>query len=193
MTFSLDPEKLGAAFDPRMGAFGNAPVARRHLSDLRGRFCNAAAYDLALKGGDPLVYTVAAFAPADGAGDLHCGLGILYPGRIGDEYYLTAGHLHARREAAEFYIGLAGEGVLLLEDEATGESRIVPLRANGTVYVPGHTAHRTINTGSVPLAYLGVTPANAGHDYAPIAERNFRCVVVERNGLPAMLPRPSLP
>ena len=32
-----------------------------------------------------------------------------------------------------------------------------------------------MNTGNVPLTYLGVYPAKAGHDYAAIAGRNFRC------------------
>ena len=81
---------------------------------------------------------------------------------------------------------------MLLEDEATGESRIVPLRPNGVVYVPGHTAHRTMNVGRTPLTYLGVYPAKAGHDYSTIAKTNFRCVVVEREGKPAMIERKKI-
>ena len=111
------------------------------------------------------------------------------PGRIGNEYFLTKGHLHSWREAAEIYIGLTGEGMMLLEDEASGDSRMAPLTANQVVYVPGRTAHRTVNTGTVPLTYIGVYPAAAGHDYGAIAERNFRCVVVERNGAPALVER----
>ena len=80
---------------------------------------------------------------------------------------------------------------MLLEDESTGESRMVPLRPHYVVYVPGHTAHRTMNTGSTPLTYLGVYPARAGHDYGAIAQRNFRMVVVERAGQPAMIERPA--
>jgi len=41
-----------------------------------------------------LVYSVAAVEPAYGEGDLHCGLGLLMPGRIGPEYFMTRGHLH---------------------------------------------------------------------------------------------------
>jgi glucose-6-phosphate isomerase len=57
------------------------------------------------------------------------------------------------------------------------------------VYVPGHTAHRTINVGPSPLTYLGVYPARAGHDYLTIAQNNFQCVVLERDGKPAMIKR----
>jgi len=183
---------LTSRFNPATGEIDGAQISRRHLADLRGCFANAAAFDAALAAGNPLVYTVASVEPARGPGDLHYGLGVVYPGKIGGEYYLTKGHLHQWREAAEFYFGLAGEGVMLLEDERTGESRMAPLRAGGAVYVPGFTAHRTINTGAAPLAYLGVYPAAAGHDYAAIAKTNFRNVVAERDGKPAMLERAAL-
>jgi glucose-6-phosphate isomerase len=158
--------------------------------DLRGSFYDAAAYEAALAAGDPLLYSVASVEPASGDGQLHYGLGILYPGKIGDEYFLTRGHYHSHRPAAEVYIGLKGKGLMLLEDESTGESRTAPLGEGAIVYVPGHTAHRTMNTGSEPLVYIGVYPSNAGHDYGAIAKKNFRMVVVEREGRPVMLPRP---
>ncbi|MGO8696747.1 MAG: glucose-6-phosphate isomerase family protein [Limisphaerales bacterium] len=181
-----------SSFDPLTGMIPGAPAVERHLSDLRGCFHDPVAYEKALSIGNPLLYRVAAVEPAKGDGDLHYGAGILMPGRVGDEYFMTKGHLHAWREAAEFYIGLSGEGAMLLEDEVSGESRMAPLRPNSVVYVPGRTAHRTMNTGRVPLTYLGVYPAKAGHDYAAIAGRNFRCVVIERDGQPALIQRNSL-
>lgn len=168
---------------------GNRPIVERRLADLRGCFADEAAFEAALRRGNPLLYSVSSVEPASGDGQLHYGLGILQPGKIGAEYYLTKGHLHAHRPAAEIYVGLAGDGAMLLEDEATGESRLMPLRAQAVVYVPGHTAHRTINTGAVPLVYIGVYPSNAGHDYAAIAKNNFRHVVIERGGRPALVPR----
>jgi glucose-6-phosphate isomerase len=79
--------------------------------------------------------------------------------------------------------------VVLLEGERSGESRIVPLLPDCAVYVPGHAAHRTMNTGRVPLTYIGVYPARAGHDCATIVRKNFRYVVVERNGVPVLKER----
>jgi glucose-6-phosphate isomerase len=111
------------------------------------------------------------------------------PGRIGNEYFLTRGHLHVWRSAAEVYVGLSGEGYVLLEHESTGESQMLPITANTTVYVPGHTAHRTVNTGSVPLTYVGIYPAQAGHDYAAIAEKKFRNVIVAVDGKPTLVER----
>jgi glucose-6-phosphate isomerase len=159
---------------------------------LRGCFSDTSAYESALEIGNPLIYEVAAVEPANGDGQLHYGLGVLYPGKIGDEYFLTKGHLHSHRAAAEVYVGLRGEGLMLLEDEATGTTEMVPLGENRIVYVPGHTAHRTVNTGNIPLVYLGIYPSNAGHDYQSIAERNFRKIVTARNGMPTLIDRPSL-
>ncbi len=65
----------------------------------------------------------------------------------------------------------------------TGESRMMPLRPNGAVYVPAHTAHRTMNVGQKPLTYIGVYPAKAGHDYGAIAKKIF--VASSSSGRPA--------
>lgn len=187
----LTVEQLLSRYDPATGELAGVPAVERRLADLRGCFADAAGYAAALAAANPVVYRVASVAPADGEGDLHYGVGCIMPGQIGGEYFLTKGHLHAWRPAAEFYFGLSGEGLMLLEDEASGESRLVPLRPHQAVYVPGRTAHRTVNTGRTPLTYLGVYPARAGHDYGVIAARNFRCVVVERNGQPVMIARPD--
>ncbi len=188
----LDITKLLSSFNPATGEIPGAAISRRHLSDLSGCYSDTAAYQAAVASGNALVYSVAAVEPADGDGDLHYGVGLIMPGRIGREYFMTRGHQHAWRAAAELYFGLSGEGVMLLEDEATGECRLAPLRPHHAIYVPGHTAHRTINTGHAPLTYLGVYPAKAGHDYAAISKRNFRHAVVERDGQPTLLERDSI-
>jgi glucose-6-phosphate isomerase len=180
---------LHRRFDPALGGVDGAPVVERRLSDLRGAFADTGAYYAALALGDPLIYTVASVEPGGGPGDLHYAVATLLPGRIGAEYYLTKGHLHAWRPAAEVYIGVRGAGALLLEDEQNGESQLVPLGPHQVVYVPGSTAHRTVNTGDEPLVYIGVYPAAAGHDYGTIAERNFRRVVVAGDGGPLLLDR----
>jgi glucose-6-phosphate isomerase, archaeal len=185
----LDTNALFARFDTHTGALDGASYLERRLSGLRGCFADAQAYNDALAQGDPLVYRVGSLEPAAGDGQLNYAIGTLMPGRVGAEYYLTKGHLHAWRPAAEVYLGLQGEGMMLLEDEATGATHAVPLVAHSAVYVPGHTAHRTINTGAVPLTYIGVYPAAAGHDYGAIAARNFGSVVVSVAGQPTVIDR----
>lgn len=176
-------------FDLEDSKIEGAERTERRLSDLEGFFADAAAYEAALQEDDPVVYHVQSLSPADGGGDLHYGLGTLMPGRIGREYYLTKGHLHSWREAAEVYIGLEGTGRMLLEDEKTGKSKMLPLEKDSIVYVPGYVVHRTVNCGDVPLKYIGVYPAGAGHDYGAIAERNFYSVIVEIDGQPKLFDR----
>ena len=178
-------------FDPITGVIEGAPPAiERRLSDLRGVFADQAAYEAALAKEDTLIYTSYCVEPAHGDGDMLYCLIKFTPGRIGSEYYMTKGHIHTWRAAAEFYFGLSGQGAMLLEDEFSGESKLVPLLPNSAIYVPGNTAHRTINTGSESFTYLSLGFAKAGHDYDFIAERgNFRKVVVVVDGQPTMMDR----
>ncbi|MCA9968729.1 MAG: hypothetical protein KC425_00865 [Anaerolineales bacterium] len=177
-------------FDPFAAAINGRSPQTRHLNQLQDIFIDQEAFAAARQQrGNPLVYSVTSIAPADGDGQLHYGIGKLMPGRIGDEYYMTKGHYHAWRPAAEVYICFSGEGLMLLEHEASGESQLHPFVANSIIYVPGFTAHRTINVGDTPLTYVGIYPAAAGHDYGAVAERNFKKVVVARNGRPTLLDR----
>jgi glucose-6-phosphate isomerase len=180
-------QSIFSRFDPTHGTIEGGRRSVRRLSDLRGIFADERAYELALEAGDPIVYTVESIEGGEGDGDLHYGIGVIMPGRVGCEYYMTKGHLHAWRPAAEVYVGLSGKGAMLLEDEAGG-TRLLPLERNSIVYVPGHTAHRTINTGEEPLAYLGVFPARAGHEYG----REFTEVVIHGESGARMVSRKEM-
>jgi glucose-6-phosphate isomerase len=175
-------------FDPITGTIEGVPGLERRLSDLRGYFADQAAYQSALAQEDALLYTVTNIEPAQGDGALHYGISYILPGRVGREYYMTKGHFHAYRPAAEYYFGLRGGGLLLFENEQ-GHCWSAPIMPNSGVYVPGHTAHRTINTGLEPLVFLGIYPFNAGHDYGTIQARNFSQVVVEVNSQPTVMER----
>jgi len=177
-------------FQPTESEIVGHPVAERRLSQLNNVFADPKAFAKTLTAQDnPLVYTVSSVAPAEGSGQLHYGLGKIMPGRVGQEYFMTRGHYHEWREAAEIYLGLGGTGYMLLETENRDDGQLIPLLPNSIVYVPGFTAHRTINTGDTPLTYLGIYPADAGHDYGALAQSNFRHVVVEVNGAPTLLRR----
>jgi len=175
-------------FDAVSGQIDGAPLLERRLSDLAGYFADPIAYATALAAADSLLYTVASIEPAHGDGALHYGITCLFPGRVGDEYYMTKGHFHAWRPAAEYYIGLHGTGLVLLEDEQ-GTAWTAALTPDSGVYIPGHTAHRTVNIGSEPLTFLGIYPSAAGHDYGSIVQRNFRQVVVAVARQPTVMER----
>ncbi len=186
----LVPELLLHRIDVAAGTLSGGDASERHLSELSGCFADHDAYCAALEVGDPLVYSVVT-ASDDAAGSLSFGLGTVQPGRVGAEFYLTKGHYHSRRDAAEVYLGLRGSGGLVLENES-GSSCFVPMGAGEIVYVPGHTAHRSVNCGDEPFTYLGIYASDAGHDYDGIAETNFALVVVDGPDGPRALRRGDL-
>jgi len=98
------------------GTIPAAPlVQQRRLSDMRGLYADPAA-EYALMAANPLIYEVyeATQNPKE-AGQLLYSTTIIRPGKVGDEYFMTKGHYHAKGECAELYYGLLGEGYLLLQ------------------------------------------------------------------------------
>jgi glucose-6-phosphate isomerase, archaeal len=180
---------LSINFDSATAAITGFEAGNRWLSQLVDCFADDLAYQAMLTQGDQLLYSVTNLDMASGEGQLHYGLGILYPGKVGREYFMTKGHLHAWRPAAEVYICLQGQGMMILEHETEETVKVLPFSANSVVYVPGQTAHRTVNVGAQPLVYGGVLSSDAGHDYEAIRQRNFSQVVVELDGQPCVLPR----
>jgi glucose-6-phosphate isomerase len=169
-------------------------VRRREtwLSNMSGYFVDQPAYARALEQGDRILYHVCPVQSENLPGDMHFGLGVLHPGRIGSEFAMTKGHFHSRREAAEVYFILRGDGAMLLEEEGTGTSDVIALARQRIVYVPGHHAHRTYNLGDKPLIYLGIYSADAGHDYGSITEQGFRKTIVATSSGPACVDRSAL-
>lgn len=176
-------------FDLETGMSGKKETTKRYLSQMRGMFADGAAFDEALKGGDPLVYEFHEAGAPETEGDLAFGISITYPGKVGNEYYMTKGHFHTVLDTAEVYYTLAGEGYMLLESPE-GDWSVQPLERGKMVYVPRRYAHRSINTGSSPLRTFFVFRADAGHDYGTIETKGYRNLVVEKDGKPAVIPNP---
>jgi len=165
-------------------------VQVRRLSDLRGLFHDGAA-EAGLLAADPLVYQVyeAADLPKED-GHLLFSTTVIQPGRVGDEFYMTKGHFHARADRAELYYGLSGTGMLLLQ---TPEGRVesLPMVAGTAAYVPPFWGHRTINTGDEPFVFLAAYPADAGYDYGTIARDGFAGIVLTGPDGPRVVPNPT--
>ena len=173
---------FGVTLDLVQGVIDGFVGREVRLSEMGDYFADQEAVSEFLVDADPVIYRVTSVETGAGIGQLHAELGVIFPGKVGSEYHCTKGHFHNWRPAAEVYVGLRGSGFMLLEEESTEYTKMLPLATQSFVYVPGYTAHRTINTGQEPLVYLGVYPAEAGHDYGVIAERNFQYVLVEIKG-----------
>ena len=144
----------------------------RRVSDLRGAFGDAASVEQLVKDGDPIVYEVLQYDVPEETGQLICCTTVLHPGTVGDEYFMTKGHYHAVRDTAEIYLGLSGQGYLLLMTEE-GHDTAMPMSPGTVAYVPPRWAHRTVNTGKEPFVFFAVYPGHAGHDYGTIEMTGF--------------------
>jgi glucose-6-phosphate isomerase len=141
------------------------------LGDMAGVYLDQDAWqaDVAERGSDVLVYQVDEHRyPGGGPGALIVGTSTLLPGRCGEEFAVTRGHLHAISDRAELYYCLAGHGVMLLET-VTGESVTIELTPGKAVDVPGEWIHRSVNVGDEPFVTLFCYAADAGQDYELIA------------------------
>jgi glucose-6-phosphate isomerase len=157
-------------------------TTKRYLQDMLTAYADSEAIAQILQQeGNRLIYEVQGVNLPEETGQVLYGTTTIYPGQIGEEFHMTKGHFHRLRDRAEFYMGLAGEGYVLLETEE-GEVQAVPMQPGAIVYVPPFWAHRTINSGEEPLIFLSVWPGDAGHDYGTIEESGFARRLVKRNG-----------
>lgn len=155
---------------PLTGAMSGASgLYEKQLKDLGGIYADSATFDACVaRQGEEIVYRVHEKRPVQKSGDLIFGTTFMTPGRIGDEYFVTRGHLHARANRPETYYGEAGEGVMLMESPE-GETKIVEIAARVMVYVPPLWIHRSVNTGATPLVMSFCYPSDSGQDYEIIA------------------------
>jgi glucose-6-phosphate isomerase, archaeal len=159
-------------------------VTERRLSDMAGMYLE----DPKLEG-DAVIYRVYGIPVPATTGNVLSSTTVIEPGTVGGEYFMTKGHFHERRDRAEVYIGLAGEGRLVMATEA-GDYVVEPMRRGTVNYVPGGWAHRSINVGDEPLVFFAAYVGDAGHDYATIEEQGFPVVLVKGERGPKVVENP---
>lgn len=191
MTAIPEPHKsIAVDFDPQTGLSGDTEPIRRYLSAMAGMYADADAFERALAAEDALVYEFYDMGIAETDGDIAFGTTIIYPGTIGDEYFMTKGHFHTILATAEVYYCIRGRGIMLMEHPG-GDCETAVLQPGRAVYVPPKFAHRTINTSpDEPLVCFFAFRADAGHDYGTIETKGFRKLVVARDGGPAVVDNP---
>lgn len=163
---------------------------KRHLSKMKGMYVDVEAYDKLLAESDSLLYEFYELGISEAPGNLAFGTSIVYPGKVGNEYYMTKGHFHTIIDTAEVYYCIGGRGYMLMESPE-GEWDAQEFTPGKAVYVPGRYAHRSINIGSEPLITFYVFRADAGHDYGSIESKGFRKIIVEQDGKPVIIDNPK--
>jgi glucose-6-phosphate isomerase len=178
------------AFDAHTGLSPAREPIRRCLSQMKGMYADGAAFERLLAQGDALVYEFHDLHLPESASQIAFGTTITYPGKVGNEYFMTKGHFHQVLETAEVYHCLRGRGCMLMESpEGVCEAQF--MQAGVAVYVPPRFAHRSINVSpDEPLISFFAFRGDAGHDYGTIESKGFRKLVVERNGQPTVVDNP---
>ncbi len=185
-----EPAKLTISPDgPMEGATGGYD---KRLGELAGVYLDEAAYQAAVaeQGADRLVYHVDEHRLGEGPGALIVGTSTVLPGRIGAEFAVTRGHLHAKADRAELYHCLSGRGVMLM-DTVDGRSSAIEISAGQTVHVPGHWVHRSVNVGDEPFVTLFCYAADAGQDYQLIADAGGMAQLIVADGADGWAARPN--
>jgi len=166
------------------GAMTGATGAKRtRIRDLAGLFADEAAFAaLAAAEGEAIAYAVDEFRPARVAPqELIFGTSTLEPGRVGDEFFMTRGHIHVKSDRPEIYFCQAGRGLMHME-LPSGETRPLEMIPGTVVYVPPYWIHRSVNTGTAPLVTFFCYPADAGQDYDIIARAGGMATLIVADG-----------
>lgn len=151
------------------GLRGGTGRYEKRLSDLVGIYADEQAFrDLVAASQDPVVYSVEDLRPSADAGDVIFGVTRMAPGKVGDEFFVTRGHIHAVANRPEIYYGESGAGLMLLESPE-GEVRILGVAPRSVCYVPPFWIHRSVNVGADDLVMTFCYPADSGQDYDIIA------------------------
>ena len=169
---------------------GKVQPTHRFVSNMVSQFNDRAAAEEIVRNGDKPIYDFYELEQIpETAGDLKFGTSIVYPGKVGDEYFMTKGHFHTILDTGEVYYCLSGQGAMLMETPE-GEVSLIEMMPGVAVYVPPRWAHRSINTGAETMVTFFVFRSDAGHDYGTIEQKGYRKLVVERDGKPVMIDNP---
>jgi glucose-6-phosphate isomerase len=181
---------FSAHFDLLSGFSKDHVSTKRPLSRMAGMYEDDEAFRKQVAEGDPNVYEFYELTMPESPNELLFGTSIVYPGKVGQEYYMTKGHFHTILDTPEVYYCLSGNGYMLMENPE-GEWQAERFTPGQAVYVPPRYAHRSINVGSDPLVTFFVYRADSGHDYGTIETKGFRKLVVEVNGQAEIVDNPK--
>jgi len=186
-----EKESISIKFNLEDGQSKDRKSTKRMLSDMKGMYLDNNSLELILEKGDVCVYEFYELGLPEDASHLAYGTTILYPGKVGNEYFMTKGHFHKKLEIAEVYYCIKGHGFLIMED-INGKMEIQEMNPGISVYVPPGFAHRSVNVSkNEPFIMFFAFRADAGHDYKTIETKGFRKLVVEKNGKPEIIDNPK--
>jgi len=131
-------------------------MEQRFYNDIKNIFNDQSIKD------NPLIYEFDNTIPNNNDCELLYGITTIYPGKIGDEFYMTRGHAH-QNNTAEVYYCISGKGIIVQQYKC--DIFTTEISDGSLVYIKPKFLHRAINTGDTELKLLCVCRADSGHDY----------------------------
>jgi glucose-6-phosphate isomerase, archaeal len=190
-TVSENNQPTAVQFDIMTGQIEPCSVYDpRHVSHLAEMFYDQAAVEQAISNGDPAVYEIRHTHFVTRNSDMALGVSTIFPGTVGDEYYMTKGHVHERDDQPEIYYCVRGIGLLLMDD-FNGDFQAAPFNAGTIVHIPPQYAHRVVNTGADLLIFVSAFHLAAGHNYGPVKEKGFAFRVCKAEDQPRLVKNPA--
>lgn len=190
MSKDINVNPFSIYFDLKNGMSDEKKSTTRNLSNMKGMFADDKALEEMVSKEDSMIYEFYELKVPETSGDLLFGTSIVYPGKVGNEYFMTKGHFHTILDTAEVYYCLSGEGYMLMENPE-GDWDAQYMTPGKAVYVPTRYAHRSINVGTTPLITFFVFRSDAGHDYGTIETKGYRKLIVETNGKAEIIDNPK--
>ena len=184
-------ESISIKFSLEDGLSPDRTPTRRMLSQMEGMYYYEEDFENILKKEDICVYEFYELGIPEKSNHLAYGTTIIYPGKVGKEYFMTKGHFHEKLDTAEVYYCTKGHGFLLMED-INGKIEVQEMTPGVSVYVPPNFAHRSINISkNEPFIMFFVFRADAGHDYKTIETNGFRKLIIDKDGKPEIIDNPK--
>jgi glucose-6-phosphate isomerase len=170
-------------FNQSTGELAGAQVGEKTatIGDLKDFFADETARSVMDQ--QTIVYKVQYYLPVEEGtgGGLFFGNTTIFPGKVGDEYFMTKGHFHAKGDRTEFYWCIKGKGMLLLMDR-NRKTWAEEMHPGSLHHIPPYVAHRTVNIGEEPMTFGACWPSDAGHDYGTIRDVGFSARLLEVDG-----------
>ena len=169
--------------DWKKGLLSGTPIQEsvKTLGQLKDIFMNERAREAM----DPntVIYRVQAWCPVPQGtqGAQFWGTTVIEPGLVDNEYFMTHGHFHEKRNRTEYYATIEGEGGLILMDDSR-KTWMEPMSPGTVHFIPPNVAHRVANSGTIPLRLVACWPSDAGHDYDVIRKHGFSARLLRVNG-----------
>ena len=142
----------------------------KKLSELKHLF-NEKSVNEELKKSDSSVYSVYEHKVPKRKGHFIALSTIIYPGKVGDDFFMIEGFEHKNVSSAEVLLCLFGKGYVLMQPEF-GDKKVVNIQKGSICYIPPYWSYRVVNNSSANLSFYCIFSAYSTYYSSKLAKSN---------------------